>query len=521
MPRTRPRRALPLRLTIAVLVTALACLGVADAATAAAKPRSGGSLTYIMVDNPVSMDPATFPVPTNQSTWGPPAMAVFDALAVINSKTFEVEPRLLQSFKSSSDGKVWTLKLRPNLKFSDGTPLNADAVKVNFERIADPATRATQAVIAQQIGSMRVVDQTTLEVTLTAANGFFPYAIADNLPFVVSPTQIRNDPTKIATAPIGAGPFVLKEWVRGSRFTFDRNPNYSGKVYLDQLIINVIPDYAQIQSTMVAGGAPMGFFAQGNMASQLAQNKDYKIDISGGGGGYMLFFNMRRPPFDDLRARQAVLYAIDQAVMSETLSQGALSPARAMFDEGSPYFVKGTQQPAPNAKKAQALLDELAAAGKPLSFTLLSSSATGNQGEFLQAALSKFRNVTAKLEVLVNTEFQARSRAGTFDLAVSGAVMTAPDPVLANYFSSTGQSNFAGYSNPSVDAAIARGRAATDVAEQRKEFDTALKQIFKDVPVSLMLRAQTAIAVNTKQVGGFATVVRQTPDFTKLWSKRR
>src|SRR5262249_39601072 len=148
---------------------------------------------------------------------------IFDALITENTKTGVAVYRIAQSL-TTTDAINWTMKLRPGVKFSDNTTLDADAVKLNYERTADPANKSPKAGTAQSIASMTVVDPTTLRMTIKAADAFWPIRIAEDLPYIVSPAQIKADPTKIATAPIGAGAYMVKEWVRNDHTLLVRNP---------------------------------------------------------------------------------------------------------------------------------------------------------------------------------------------------------------------------------------------------------------------------------------------------------
>src|SRR5262249_34522653 len=156
---------------------------------------------------------------------------------------------------------VWTLKLRSGVKFSDGTAFDAAAVKFNWDRAKDPAELSPAASIMKQVTSMQIIDPVTLKITLTAANSAFPAVIATTGPMTLIglPAASAKSEPAYGSAPVGAGPYLLKEWVRRDHMTLVRNPTYYGKTYLDQIIIRDIPDEQQRYNTLLSGGADMSF----------------------------------------------------------------------------------------------------------------------------------------------------------------------------------------------------------------------------------------------------------------------
>ena len=138
---------------------------------------------------------------------------------------------------------MWTLKLRPNIKFTDGTPFDAAAVKFNWQRLQDPNQRALLAAKANQMQSMDVIDTTTLRITLKEKNAQFPNSVV-LMSFIGSPTAIQQRGNQFAGNPVGAGSFQFKSWVRNSALTLVRNPNYwnAPLPYLDQIVFKPVSE---------------------------------------------------------------------------------------------------------------------------------------------------------------------------------------------------------------------------------------------------------------------------------------
>ncbi len=151
-----------------------------------------------------------------------PCQAVYGALLYYDFETGEITPGMAESF-TSDDGKVWTLKLRPGLTFTDGTPFDAAAVAFNWDRILDPALLSPSRAAAQTI-TWNVVDETTLTVTSNEVNHQLPFQLTESLAFVASPTAIAQKGADFANAPVGAGPFQLTSWLVARRSSSTATP---------------------------------------------------------------------------------------------------------------------------------------------------------------------------------------------------------------------------------------------------------------------------------------------------------
>src|SRR5690606_20859743 len=129
-----------------------------------------------------------------------------------------------------------------------------EAIKLHWTRLADPATGAVAAAVAQTVTEITVVDDRTLTVTLQEPNGQFPTTIATSaLTWVPSPTALAADPEGFNAAPVGAGAFTVAEWTPNTEVVLAKNPDYFGTVHLDQVVIKEIPDEAQRYSTLQSG----------------------------------------------------------------------------------------------------------------------------------------------------------------------------------------------------------------------------------------------------------------------------
>nr|WP_245664527.1 ABC transporter substrate-binding protein [Nocardia grenadensis] len=203
----------------------------------AGEPRHGGTVTLAWNTEAQSVDPVTCAIGIGVG----PCQAIYGALLYYDPETRSVVPGMAESF-TSQDGKHWTLKLRPGVTFTDGTPFDAAAVAFNWQRALDPSMLSPSRAAARTM-SWRVLDASTLAVTSTEVNHQLPYQLTESLAFVGSPTAIEREGADFANAPVGAGPFVFASWARGTELVLERNSGYwdSPRPYLDRFVYKTIP----------------------------------------------------------------------------------------------------------------------------------------------------------------------------------------------------------------------------------------------------------------------------------------
>ncbi len=298
--------------------------------------------------------------------------ALYGELIITNNDTFDVEYRMATDFSTEDDGKTFTLALQPDLKFSDGTPLDAAAVKFNWDRLKDPALASTTIRQASQIESTEVVDPTTLRVTMVEPNPQFAQAIvAGALNWIASPAALEQGQQVFDENPIGAGPFTLVNWTRQDSIRLEKNESYwdAPKPYLDELTIRTVADYNQRLNAATTGAADLSMESSWTSLER-AESAGLATQVTSTGGGQFAAMNFRRAPFDDERARRAVSLAVDLDAANTVVYNGEGEIPRTFFPEDSPYYADIPLSET-NTEEAQKLFDELAAEGKPVSFTYL------------------------------------------------------------------------------------------------------------------------------------------------------
>ena len=226
-------RAFPSRLLIGLLVLGLAATLVPSADA----QKRGGTLTIVRPTDPVSLDP-------NLETTAPGAWVYFnmlEGLLTLDDK-MQVKPALATSYEVMSPTKV-RFKLRPGVKFHDGTPFNAEAVKFTFDRALNGKPPARWASLAGSLSGAEVVDNLTVDVVTKEPYGPILRTLAMYCMGIVSPTAVSKMGPDFSRAPVGTGPFRFVEWKTNTHVIIERNPDYWGdKALVDRVIFKVVPE---------------------------------------------------------------------------------------------------------------------------------------------------------------------------------------------------------------------------------------------------------------------------------------
>ena len=491
---------------LAALMVVAACGGgggSAGAGTDDAPPRSGGTLTLLNQTETQSLDPTKMSIITATRGDGAVGFALYGGLVLQDPATGKVEMSLAQSL-DSADGVTWTLTLRPGLTFSDGAPFDAAAVKLNWERHGAQGSTSSALAQVQNIASTEVVDAQTLRVTLKAANREWPRGLAGYpINFIVSPRFFAGDPNAV---PAGAGPFVLKEWVRDDHMNLGRNPTYfdAPRPYLDELVIRPIPDFAQRYNALVSGQGQIEYNSQDFDSIARAQDAGFTVYTTKLSGGFAFALNAGRAPFKDVRVRRAVALGLDLGLLNDLTQGGRAELMKTVAAPDTPFYDESISYPAPDRVRAQQLFDEVSAqTGAPISFTILTNPGNRPIAEGIQTLLSEYRNVKVSVESLAVT--QPRVVQGDYDMVATGYFYVDPEPKLYDFLHTGSARNTTGFSEPAVDAALDKGRSSQNDDERRQAYDVVQRALIDDVPAIQLWRLPSTLA-HTDAVRGVTTI---------------
>lgn len=413
------------------------------------------------------------------------ATAIFDRLFYQDPETHELKMQIAESL-TSQDDVVWDLKLNDGVKFTDGTPYDAEAVKFNWTRVAEPSNGAWAAAGMSPVKSLEVVDPLTLRITLKSEYATFPLLVDKYLNYIGSPTAIRELGDEFAQKPVGAGPFMVDSWLRDSDLVLTKNPQYwiAGQPHLDKLVFQQIIDDEQRYNSFVSGELTGAFAGPNTLYGQRAKDAGFTVETEMAGGGIVMMFNTKEAPLDNPEIRKAVAKAVDLAKVNEVANQGTNEAPETLFPEGSPFYsdVKlPTSQPDPAF--AQNVFDKYAAEkGGPLEFAIQSTPATATQFEMLQAQLNAYENVNVTLSTVQATALYPTVAAGDFQAAAWANYGDDPDTAMYEYYHAGDRGNFTRIDDPALTEAFEAGRSSGDTEGRAAAYLEAQERIADLVP---------------------------------------
>ncbi|WTW97508.1 ABC transporter substrate-binding protein [Streptomycetaceae bacterium NBC_01309] len=475
----------------------------------AGTPKKGGSLTMTLPGEAASFDPTQTSF-VNVAD-GSRMAAVYDSLVWTDPSTGSVRPKIAESLQFDRDPAFWTLRIRPGVKFSDGLPYDAAAVKANWARHQDMALRSFQIMAVMNIKQLEVAkdDPLVLHITLNTPNANFDRIVARNLSFNASPASLKPDTVaSLREKPVGAGPFVLKEWIPDQRQVYVRNENYwqkdKGLPYLDQLVIRVDMDVKRGVDSLGKESDLMVTVDPENI--NLGRDRGLGVEELRLNGGAMVLFNNLQGPFADPRARKAMALALSGREINETFYSGAGIPAKGIFSSTSPLASIQLAAPENNQAEAQKLFDEVTANGtKPLAFNYIAPSAptTVEVARFIQQKLSAYRGVTMKIQQVDIPTYIRTVRKGSPDwsAAVGQQWIEDPEPGIYDMLHSQSLGNSSGYNNKDVDRALEEARRSTDTEARRTAYTKVQVRLNQDIPFWVYQEAVTAALYTSKVTG--------------------
>lgn len=431
--------------------------------------------------------------------------SIYDRLVDINRQG-EIVPMLAESYDISDDGTEYTFELRKGIKFHDGTPFNAEAVKFNLDRYqTEDSVRSSEV---EPIDSVEVVDDSTVRVTLSEPFTPFLAVLTDRAGIMASPKAIKENKGRISDNPVGTGPFEFVERVRGDHITVEKNEDYwrDGYPKMNKIVYSGIEDenvqYQNLQSGELDLIDSIPYVEFRNLQS----DENYRVSILPGLGYQGMNLNTQQPPFDDKRVRQAVYQTVNrEAIVKAVLRGVGGSPANSPFGEDSwAYSKESDAYPARDPEKAKALLKE--AGESNLSFTLKIDPAPTSQqlGQVIQSSL-KPAGIDVKLEQLEFGRLLEDSISGNYEalfLGWSGRID--PDLNIYPFMVTDGDFNDTGYSNPEVDRLLNEARTESDQAKRKELYSQIMDILHEDVPyVYLYHNNSTTDFAMQKNVEGF------------------
>jgi len=486
---------------------------------AAGTPKKGGNLRVGLAVDVATLDPHLSGSKIDRQVYH----NLFDPLLTLDDK-LGIQPNLVESWQNP-DPKTLVLKLRSGVKFHDGTDLNAEAVKINFDRMAGGEPKSVRKGEVANIASTDAVDQVTVKLNLKQPDATLLAALTDRAGMMISPAAITKLGPELERNASGAGtgPFEFVEWIKDDHLLLKRNDNYWNKEapYLDQIRYRPIPDdTVKLQSLQAGEIDAMDYLAPRNVAQAKGDSTLVVVDVpSLAAFWYML--NTTRPPFDNKSLRQAVMYAIDTEAIVKGVylgigvpSNGPISPSSWAYDD----TIKPIKR---DLDKAKAKLAEAGmSSGVTFSFNCDNTPLTVQEAEVVKAQLAE-AGITMNVNVLDGARLLAEGNGKTFQ-ASTYAWSGRPDPDGNTYqfFHTTpGTSlNWSGFSNPQADELLDQTRITSDHAERKKLYSQIIGILREEAPAVFVIHPIEPKAFSPK-VQGYPAIPDGMMRFKAVWLK--
>ena len=420
---------------------------------------------------------------------------VYEGLLQYKGETTELEPCLAESWEVSADGLEYTFHLKKDVKFHDGTPFNAEAVKYNIDRQLPPKRTDDMPYASFTFGPVKqvdVVDDSTVKITLTAPYTPFLANLAMTLAApMVSPTACEKAGGNLMENPVGTGPFKFVKWDKGQSLTLERNEEYWGtKALLPKVIFQFIKENNVRASKLANGEIDAMDGLDPNDVKMLENAKVSIFQAKGMNINYMLF-NCSREPFNDPKLREAICRAINVPELVTALYQGYAEVANSPLPDFMPGYDKDVQQYGYDPAKATELIKELGKEGMSINMIAYSNARPYNPvtGQKLAEAVQGYL-MKVGLKVTITpydwTEYKKRIGNGEGDIAFYG--WTGDNGDTDNFLSLLESKeidstlNSAKYSNTAIDDLLVKARSLPNGADRDNAYKQVQQLMAKDAP---------------------------------------
>lgn len=423
-----------------------------------------------------------------------------------------VLPALAKSWDVSEDGTVYTFYLNEGVTFHDGSDMTAEDVVFSLDRArAEDSTNAQKALFAG-ISAVEAVDPLTVKVSLSAANGNFPFNMAWGDAVIVAPETAAD----LATAPVGTGPFKFSEWAAGDHVTLMRNDAYWGAApALETATFKFIADGNAAFAAMQAGDVDaFPVFPAPEMLAQFEADPRFSVLVGSTEGETILSTNNKAPQLQDVRVRQAIAHAINRQDIIDGAMFGFGTPIGTHFAPHNPDYVDLKDMSAFDPEKSKALLAEAGAQNLKLRLMLPPPTYARRGGEIIAAQLR---------DVGIETEITNLEWAGWLEQVFKGkdfdlTIVSHTEPADINIYARPDY--YFQYDNPEFQALISELEVTSDPAARSMLNQKAQKIIAGDyVNGYLFQLAKTGVA-NAKINGLWENAPTQAIDLTGVsWSE--
>ncbi|MHC9293715.1 ABC transporter substrate-binding protein [Mycobacterium sp. LTG2003] len=403
---------------------------------------------------------------------------VFDTL-VEPDENLHMRPALARSWEVSGDQRVWTFHLRDGVTWHDGSPLTADDVVYSYNRIIDEQLTnvdkfsAVTDVSAPDPATVRITVEHPTPNLLTNLGGFKGMAI-------VQRSNVESG--QIATHPIGTGPFSFEGRKSGDSITLKANPDYwGGAPGVSGVTFRFISEPSTALSALQAGEIDWTDSVPPQRVAQLRDDDSLTLAVTPSNDYWYLALNEARQPWDDVRVRQAIAYAIDRDAIAAATSYRTASTNQLAIPEGNPWYTRYDRYRY-DLDEAKRLLTEAGAAPQNLDMLVTSEyPETVTAAQIIADNLAPL-GITVNIRTVDFATWLDEQNTGNFDMLMMGWLGSIdPDDFYYAQHHSDGTSNAQKFSDPEVDRLLDAGRVETDIAKRKDVYANAATRIADQV----------------------------------------
>lgn len=459
----------------------------------------------------ITMDP----LDTNDTLSGGLQRTMMEGLFGFDND-MKVIPLLAESYTANEDATEFTFKLRQDVKFSDGTDFNADAAIVNLNRMADQTQGLKRNSLFKMIAKNEKIDDYTIKITLNQSFGAFINTLAHPAALFISPKALDEYGNDVSQHPVGTGRYTFDGWTPGEQLVIKQNPDYwGGAPEFTSVTFKPITENGTRVAMLQSGDADFIFPVPSEQVASLQGNSDLTVAVKPSIVTRFITMNTKKKPFDDVRVRQALNYAVDKDAYAQIVYNGFAKPADSLI--GTNVQFHAAQEPYKyDVEKAKQLLTE---AGYPDGFevSLWSSNTTT-----MIKATQFIKQQLAQVGVTVNVE---NMEVGTLEDKLTGYPEGTPgdqvdvEMYVIGWSPSTGDAdwglrpvaasesippvsyNTAYYSSPEFDGAIQAALETADSDKRAEQYVIAQKQVWEDAPMIFLVVDDNTFAYNNKIEG--------------------
>ena len=484
--------------SVCLLVLA-ACSG--DDETSGEKSSSKKELIVAADQDPVGLDPHITPAASSVRIYS----LIYERLINMDSE-MQLVPGLAEKWEVSEDGKTITFTLRKDVKFHNGRELTSEDVKYSFERILDPDTGSTVASYFASVNAIETPDENTVVFKLNTPDAAFLTNTTASSASIV-PKEVED----LVTEAVGTGPFIMDEMKSGQYVTLIKNPDHANadSIKYDSIRFNIMKDESQRTAAIRSGKVDIAAVSA-DTATLLEKDKNVEVKSYQSMEYSYLGINVAKEPFNDVKVRQAISYAVDRQEIIDSVWKGEASLTGPISPALDQWAIDVTKEPSytTDLEEAKRLLKE---AGFADGFdTVIYTASTYpdmiDSAQVIQEQL-KAVGINAEIKQLEWGAYIDMWKSKDTDMLVGRNTSgTDPDRSTRYFFSTEGSANVWNYSNPAFDETVQKAIETIDEGERKSLYEQAQKQLIEENPNLFLASPNNFYAVSSR-VEGFEPTV--------------